>query len=230
MKGYRVLAPFTIYVSTVISYIIQIIIIIQPLAVWHGLLGICFLEQCAPELVPDGGMDVDELAIPCRQEVIDHHVHPLAELPEPEVEDPPVLRVPVLLLVVRNHLEKTLQFRIEVGFYVPLNRIIRRGKEHFTVRFFSYIHAGNWAPDLWAIYNSFTYCVSERFVQILVDQLWKSSDDIDKLPFMLVSSFLCLGLIFKAEHQIPHKLTHQIKNLDAYSLPILISDVEENRS
>ena len=53
-------------------------------------------------------MDVDEAAITGRQEVFDNDIDPVAELPELEVEDASVVLLnPVLLLVVRDHLQPT---------------------------------------------------------------------------------------------------------------------------
>lgn len=72
------------------------------------LLGISFLHQGAPELVPGVGVAVDELVVECGQAVIYHHVQPLPEAPELEVEDPCValrfLGVPLLLLPVWDDL------------------------------------------------------------------------------------------------------------------------------
>ena len=74
------------------------------------LLGISFLHQGAPELVSGVGVAVDELVVECGQAVIYHHVQPLTETPELEVEDPHValgfLRVPLLLLPVRDDLRE----------------------------------------------------------------------------------------------------------------------------
>lgn len=74
---------------------------------WY-LLGISLLHQGTPELVPGVGVAVDELVVERGQAVIYHHVQPLTETPELEVEDPHVairfLRVPLLLLPVRDDL------------------------------------------------------------------------------------------------------------------------------
>lgn len=55
-------------------------------------------------------MAVDELIVECGQAVINHHIQPLTKTPELEVEDPHValgfLRVPLLLLPVRNDLQE----------------------------------------------------------------------------------------------------------------------------
>lgn len=72
------------------------------------LLGISFLHQGAPELIPGVGVAVDELVVERGQAVIYHHVQPLPEAPELEVEYPCValrfLRVPLLLLPVWDDL------------------------------------------------------------------------------------------------------------------------------
>ena len=71
-------------------------------------LGISLFQQGAPELVDIFRVDVDQFAITGWQEVIDHHVDPLAKPPELEVEDSGVfLRmfiVPLLVLMLRDHL------------------------------------------------------------------------------------------------------------------------------
>lgn len=74
------------------------------------LLGISFLHQGTPELIPGVGVAVDELVVECGKAVIDHHIQPLTETPELEVKDPHValrfLRVPLLLLPVWDDLQK----------------------------------------------------------------------------------------------------------------------------
>lgn len=72
------------------------------------LLGIGLFHQCTPELVLGVGVAIDELVVKRRQTVVDHHVQPLAEAPELEVENPGValglLGIPLLLLPVRDDL------------------------------------------------------------------------------------------------------------------------------
>ena len=74
-------------------------------------LGVGFLQQGAPELVVVLRVAVDEFPVDRRQPVVHHHVHPLPEHPELKVEDSGValrvFRVPLLILVIRNHLEIT---------------------------------------------------------------------------------------------------------------------------
>lgn len=74
------------------------------------LLGISFLHQGTPEFVPGVGVAVDELVVECGQAVIYHHIQPLTETPELEVEDPHValgfLGIPLLLLPVWDHLQE----------------------------------------------------------------------------------------------------------------------------
>ncbi|KAK0131901.1 Olfactory marker protein [Merluccius polli] len=64
----------------------------------------------APELVGVVGVAVHQLAVDGGQPVVHHHVHPVAEAPEAEVEDPGVgvglLAVPLLVLPVRDHLDR----------------------------------------------------------------------------------------------------------------------------
>ncbi len=78
-----------------------------PHTVSHSL-GVGLLKQRRPELVLGLGVHEDEVAPARRQQVVDDDVDPLAVAPEPEVEDPGVvvgfLIVPLLLLVVRDHL------------------------------------------------------------------------------------------------------------------------------
>ncbi len=49
---------------------------------WLILLGVGLLQQGAPELPPLRRVDEHQLSIFDRQTVVDHHVHPLPELPE----------------------------------------------------------------------------------------------------------------------------------------------------
>ena len=51
------------------------------------LLGIGFLQQGTPELIAFLGLQEDELAVECGEAVVHHNVHPLAKVPETEVED-----------------------------------------------------------------------------------------------------------------------------------------------
>lgn len=73
------------------------------------LLGVGLLQQGAPKLPRCGGAAEQQHAVPAdRQTVVHNDVHPTAESPEPEVEDSRVqvgmLRIPVLVDVVRDHL------------------------------------------------------------------------------------------------------------------------------
>ena len=72
------------------------------------LLGVGLLHHGAPELVAVVRVAVHQLVVHRGQAVVDHHVHPLPEAPEAEVEDARVglgpLRVPLLLLPVRDDL------------------------------------------------------------------------------------------------------------------------------
>ena len=60
-------------------------------------LGISLLKQSTPELALGVRVDVDKLPIPGREVVVHHHVHPLAVLPELEVEHPGVLGAEALV-------------------------------------------------------------------------------------------------------------------------------------
>ena len=51
------------------------------------LLGIGLLQKGTPELIAFLGLQEDQLAIECGESVIHHNVHPLAKVPETEVED-----------------------------------------------------------------------------------------------------------------------------------------------
>lgn len=60
---------------------------LRRLAGWFGcllLLGIGLLQKSAPELPSFSRVDKQQFVIFDRQPVVDHHVHPLAELPELE--------------------------------------------------------------------------------------------------------------------------------------------------
>lgn len=85
------------------------------------LLGISFLHQGTPELILGVGVAVDELIVECGQAVIDHHVQPLTETPELEVEDPHValgfLGVPLLLLPVWDDLQKNRHIYPSYSFF-----------------------------------------------------------------------------------------------------------------
>lgn len=74
-------------------------------------LGVGLLQHGTPELVVVLRVAVDEFSVDRRQPVVHHHVHPLPEHPELKVEDSSValrvFRVPLLILVIRNHLEIT---------------------------------------------------------------------------------------------------------------------------
>lgn len=72
-------------------------------------LGVSLLQQSAPEL-PRGGRAAEEQhSIPAdRKTVVNHHVHPTAEPPEPEMKDScvevGVFGIPLLIAVIGDHL------------------------------------------------------------------------------------------------------------------------------
>ena len=78
------------------------------------LLSVGLLQQGAPELAWGGrATEQQRPFLADRQAVVHHHVRPAAKTPKAEVEDSGVqvgtLGVPLLLLVVRNHLTRFIQ-------------------------------------------------------------------------------------------------------------------------
>ena len=77
-------------------------------------LGVGLLQQSAPELVSGLRVHEDEFAVDRGQQVVDHHVNPLAVSPKVEVENAGVvlrlLRVPLLVFVVGDHLKPTTDY------------------------------------------------------------------------------------------------------------------------
>lgn len=67
---------------------------INPL---YYLLGVCLLQQSAPEFVVVTRVDEDQLAIVGREPVINDNVHPLAKVPEMEAENPGIAFAPALI-------------------------------------------------------------------------------------------------------------------------------------
>ena len=67
---------------------------INPL---YYLLGVCLLQQGAPEFVIVTRMDEDQLAIVGGEPVINDNVHPLAKVPEMEAENPGIAFAPALI-------------------------------------------------------------------------------------------------------------------------------------
>ena len=63
----------------------------------YYLLGICLLQQSAPEFVVVTRMDEDQLAIVGGEPVINDNVHPLTKVPEMEAENPGIAFAPALI-------------------------------------------------------------------------------------------------------------------------------------
>ena len=66
--------------------------------IFHILLGISLLKQSTPELIVILGVNEDELSIVRRESVIDHYIHPLAKMPESEMENACISITPTLFL------------------------------------------------------------------------------------------------------------------------------------